>query len=250
MASEALNCSDSEKLHSELHSEKASNKNAVQDLDLGDVRSTSLSVFLLFSFSPTDSRDFIKALESVDTKYTQTVNVAKFMGRFCGEHSAAFRVIINSFFDLCCPKSKKSLQLNNEEDLNKEKLRKEMRANPSYVLFTCFLLFFMTIPDQNIGNWLYWIAYSEPGKIPGVEKLCFFSESLWGKSKTEEQKKLSDLRNVKMRSVLDLIKMAEFSGEFTCGYFAVAFIQLLVFYSYYNPYHFVPMCIVLFAIIG
>lgn len=182
------------------------------DSDLGYVRSTVLSVFLLFSFSSTDTRDFLRALETVDVKYTQTVNVRDFSGMFCGEYSAAFTFIAGAFSDLSYPEKRRTLYEVNEKDEEREKQRKESRKNPSYAQLTCFLLFFMSIPDDEVAKWLFWVIYGVFPKPVNKDNLLALVDALWGAPKTEEQAKAADSRRVKIGAILDLVKMQDFNG--------------------------------------
>lgn len=186
---------------------------AVAASDLGYVRSTALSVFLLFSFSSTDARNFLRALETVDVKYTQTVNIKDFSGMFCGEFSATFAFIAGAFSDLFFPEKKRTLYETNEKDEEREKLRKESRRSPSYAQFTCFLLFFMTIPDEELAKWLYWVIYGVTIKPVNKENLLALADSLWGDLKTEEQQRVTDNRHAKISTILDIVKMQDFNGK-------------------------------------
>ena len=61
------------------------------------------------------------------------------------------------------------------------KLQAEMHARhrPDYVKFLCFLLFFMSIPDENMPVWIYWLWYALPKVRPTKENIHGLVGNLW-----------------------------------------------------------------------
>lgn len=153
------------------------------------VRTTELSVFQVFSIPPEETRDFLNALEIIDKKYSQTVNINSFSKFYCGNFAHTFTVIYEAFHNLYYPQIKISVYdlLDKNDDNIKEKnnqienKKKISRKNPTYVKFICFLFFFMSVPDQEQSRWVYWVLYDMPKKSVKVDNLILFCNSLWEK---------------------------------------------------------------------
>ena len=68
--------------------------------NMGYVRSEVLGVFSLFSFSHQDAKVFLLALEKVDTRYTQTINVHSFAEYYCPQYIETLIFLWRSFHAL------------------------------------------------------------------------------------------------------------------------------------------------------
>ena len=68
--------------------------------NMGYVRSDVLGVFSLFSFSHQDAKLFLLALEKVDTRFTQTINVHSFAECYCPQFVETLIFLWRSFHAL------------------------------------------------------------------------------------------------------------------------------------------------------
>ena len=156
------------------------------------VRSKDLAIYSFFGIPPEDSSEFSKALldfEEEPGSIEDTVNFKCFIDRYCPLNAGLMKVIWLEYFSLLSKKMKPEAA---EKAKNTE-------ANPDLLIFTCFLLFFLTLEKSVLSDFTYWIYFGNDSKRGtkdaevSPEKLKELAK-LFGKSKVEKAKKLAKKR--------------------------------------------------------
>ena len=152
------------------------------------VRSKDLAVYSFFGIPAEDSSEFSKALldfEQDPGSNEDTVNFKGFIDKYCPQNSRLMKVIWLEYFSLLVKKMKPEVV---EKAKNTE-------ANPDLLIFTCFLLFFLTLEKSLLSDFTYWIYFGNDSKR-GTKEAEVSPENLkelaklFGKSKVEKEKKL------------------------------------------------------------
>jgi len=166
--------------------------------DSGEIsyaRSRMLNMFSFFGISKKDAAVIWSAFDLIDKHKNETVHVKDFSKTFCPKSHLLFEKMYDKYCFVPKEKAFKSAsqgqQANDEtagmdadelmafmkkgqaeQAAAKAKFDKEMRLKrekelharhrPDYVKFLCFFLFFMSIPEENMPLWIFWLWYSLP----------------------------------------------------------------------------------------
>lgn len=152
------------------------------------VRSKDLAIYSFFGIPAEDSSEFSKALLDFENDPGSTEDAVDFKGfidKYCPQNSRLMKVIWLEYFSLLVKKMK-------PEAFEKAK---NTEANPDLLIFTCFLLFFLTLEKSLLSDFTYWIYFGNDSKR-GTKEAEVSPEklkelvNLFGKSKVEKEKKL------------------------------------------------------------
>lgn len=171
-----------------------------------------MSIFCFFGISKKDAAIIWSAFDLVDKHKNENVHVKDFAATFCPNSHALFE----KMFDKYCfvPKDKGFKSSSNSQadtDITlgmdadevmalmakskadqaaaKAKYEREMqlkqekelraRHRPDYVKFLCFFLFFMSIPEEKMPLWVYWLWYALPKLKATKENIHGLVEQIW-----------------------------------------------------------------------
>jgi hypothetical protein len=116
---------------------------------LGFVRTGNLGVFAILNLNKTDACDLLACLEHVDHEYTGKVNVIEFGETFCSEHKVLFNYVWETY----------QIAIGNTPDSAAFFL-------VGYNEFFNFLLFFVSLGNNDIIKYVYYIWFFLPRILP------------------------------------------------------------------------------------
>jgi hypothetical protein len=185
--------------------------------DLGYVRTRHLSIFRAFSLSNVDASLFLCALEAVDVRHRQYIDLSDFIENYCGEWGEQFLYLWRGYHPLAFPEyyNRNTVEQENGKSKITFTYKKELEGRniflkPSYADLSCFLLFTMTLPENDLAYWLYWLWYYRPRVSPDVFSLCAYVREFWGESTESHAKSAVHFEEVAQKS-LELVIMKDFN---------------------------------------
>ena len=150
------------------------------------VRSKGLAVYSFFGIPSEEANEVSKALLDFEKNpggVDDSIDLKMFMEKYCLDNKHVMKVIWLEYFPLLLKKMK-------PEAL--EKVR-NTEAVPDLLIFTCFLVFFLSIEESLLGDFVYWIYFTQKGIEITKEKMIELASKL-GHSKQEKGKKLLQKR--------------------------------------------------------
>lgn len=174
---------------------------ANMDMRIHFARSRLLCLLGFFHVNKKDGALLWSAMSLIDNHHSETVHVHAFSDVFCPQYSWLFALMWNKYVwkpdeirlkdkvvhhdedeevdeqelkkgFLASAEEKAKLELQRELDRLQRKERDDYNKNrPNYVDFFCFLLFFMSIPNDEMARWVFWLWFYIPKIKPNQERL-------------------------------------------------------------------------------
>jgi hypothetical protein len=189
-----------------------SSKPIQDDSNIHYARSRLLGLFSFLELSKKDAAILWAGLNYIDKYKNESIQVKEFANVFCPKYVALFIKMYDKY--TYAPKSanfKAKLDTPDDDDATlgmdadalmahmakgeaeqaaakeafekaaKEKKEKEMkeRHRPDYVKFLCFFMFFMSINEQDMPLWIYWLWWGLPKIKPSKENIHSFVSKIW-----------------------------------------------------------------------
>jgi len=163
--------------------------------EISYARSRMLNMYSFFGVSKKDAAVIWSAFDLIDKHKNETVHIKDFAKMFCPNSHLLFEKMYDKYCFVPKEKAFKTAQQGNqandetqgmdadelmaymkkgqaEQAAAKAKFDREMhlkrekelhaRHRPDYVKFMCFFLFFMSIPDEDMPLWVFWLWHSLP----------------------------------------------------------------------------------------
>jgi len=215
-----------------------------KDDAVGYSKTFLLGLFSLFDIDRYDAAVVLAAIEKVDARYSQTVDVNVFVQSYAKEWAHVLVLLWENYFELYHG-LKEPLVDDNDSDKNQEngddkeameeekdidkdaadvERRKQLledRRRPQYFLFLSFLFFIMSITDrEELSRFVYWMWYvnhrasrrkDHPSPVATLETLMDMIPVLWGSK--PGHKKLVPKLIIKVRKSTRHLDMDEFDAS-------------------------------------
>jgi len=123
-------------------------------------RTKILAPFSFFGCTTLEAADFVKSLELVDTKYTQTVNLDEFTNAFLPNSGDTFKAIWKKFYIGQSTFKLKGSKMGAIGSLDTELVENKYDyQNIEYQTMICFLLMLMSVSEREGSRFLYWLWF-------------------------------------------------------------------------------------------
>ena len=186
-----------------------------EDVDIVYARSRLMGLYSFFAIGKKDAGVLWSALNHIDRFKNESITIRDFANTFCpkshvlfekmferysfapkkrafkaaaglpvggGDDDGSMGMTADALMELMAKgeaaQAEAKAKYEAEQKTRKEKEMRD-RHRPDYVRFLCFFLFFMSITEQEMPLWIYWLWYSLPKNRPTKDNILALTGKIW-----------------------------------------------------------------------